>query len=328
MHAPRRSLLDYLWASPGTFVGFALGALALPFGARWSRRQGVVEVALRPAVTRAAPRLLPISAITFGHVVLGRSAAELERLRAHEHAHVAQYERWGALFLLAYPLASALQLLRGRRPYHDNAFEAEAREVAVTSRPVPVSGLATPLRFAALVAIALVAVAALMIADFGLTAKALGPPLAVTARMALVLFAAAFATAALPGWRQRHQALALAFVACHLVHLALIFARASLAARPQMLADPVGIAAYAGVLVIALHALAGARGAAWPRPAQLLAASAWWCVWAVFAATYAEPWIRDGETPAVGGMALLGALVLAAVVRLAGARFVRRETPP
>jgi hypothetical protein len=159
--ATRRSLLDYTWASPGTAIGLALGLLALIAGGRWSRQQGVVEVALRPAAAaRPARRLLPIAAITFGHVVLGRTADDLERLRAHEHAHVAQYERWGPLFLLAYPLASLLALLRGRRPYHDNAFETEAREVAMSSRQVPVSGLATRLRFAALAVIALAAAAA------------------------------------------------------------------------------------------------------------------------------------------------------------------------
>ena len=39
---------------------------------------------------------------------------------------MAQYERWGPLFLLAYPAASAWAWLRGRRPYRDNAFERPA----------------------------------------------------------------------------------------------------------------------------------------------------------------------------------------------------------
>lgn len=126
--ARRRPLAAYLWASPGTAIGLALGALALLFGARWRRHDGVAEVALRqPGTSR---RILPIVAITFGHVILGRTAADLERLRAHEHAHVAQYERWGPLLLLAYPCASLLALLRTGRPYHDNCFEIEARTVA------------------------------------------------------------------------------------------------------------------------------------------------------------------------------------------------------
>lgn len=143
MKAARRSLLDYAWASPGTALGLALGLLAILGGARWSRQQGVIEVALRPAATaRPARRLLPIVAITFGHVVLGRTAADLARLRAHEHAHVAQFERWGPLFLLAYPLASLLALLRSGRPYYDNCFEVEARAVALDATGAAADGQA------------------------------------------------------------------------------------------------------------------------------------------------------------------------------------------
>jgi hypothetical protein len=192
----------------------------------------------------------------------------------------------------------------------------------MSSQPVAVSGLSTPLRFAAIVAIALGATAGLMIADLGFTAKALGPPLQVTARMALVLFAAAFATAALPALKRVHPSLALAFVACHVVHLALILARAALAARPQMLSDPIGIAAYAGVLLIGLQAIASARGVLWSRPWQALATAAWWYVWAVFVATYAQPWIEKGEMPTPGGTVLLGTLTIAAAIRL-GARASR-----
>jgi regulator of nucleoside diphosphate kinase len=87
---------------------------------------------------------LPIVAITFGHVVLGRSAGDLERLRAHEHAHVAQYERWGPLFLIAYPLASLLALLRTGRPYHDNCFEVAARAAARRPGEAPPGGWTYP----------------------------------------------------------------------------------------------------------------------------------------------------------------------------------------
>jgi hypothetical protein len=106
--------------------------LALPMlvtGARVRAQHGVLEVAWRhgPWLARA-----PFVAITFGHMVLGRSHAELSRLRAHEHAHVRQYERWGVLFLLLYPASSVWQLLRGRRPYLDNVFEVDARAVELT----------------------------------------------------------------------------------------------------------------------------------------------------------------------------------------------------
>lgn len=141
--SPQRPLAAYLWASPCTAIGMALGVIALLCGYRWQRHDGVLEVA-RPVAAPLRPSLLPIVAITFGHVVLGRSAGDLERLRAHEHAHVAQYERWGPLFLLAYPLASLLALLRSGRPYYDNCFEMEARATARRPAEQPPGGGLTP----------------------------------------------------------------------------------------------------------------------------------------------------------------------------------------
>ena len=61
--------------------------------------------------------------------------SKLERLRAHEHAHVRQYEQWGIFFLLAYPAASVWQWLRGRRAYVDNWFEVQARRSAGQEPP-------------------------------------------------------------------------------------------------------------------------------------------------------------------------------------------------
>ena len=66
------------------------------------------------------------SAMTLGHVVLGRDRQLLDATRAHERVHVRQCERWGPLFIPAYLIASALVLLRGGRPYEDNPFEREA----------------------------------------------------------------------------------------------------------------------------------------------------------------------------------------------------------
>ena len=84
-------------------------------------------------------RRLPFNAITLGHLIAAVSAAELQRLSRHERAHVAQYERWGLLFFVAYPAASLWQWVHGRRAYFDNGFEVQAREVA--GEEIPESGL-------------------------------------------------------------------------------------------------------------------------------------------------------------------------------------------
>ena len=114
------------WASPNTLLGLSLGLLLVPFGARLRIVDGVIEIAARRAPPR---RRWPFAAITFGHVVLGTHAQELQRLRAHERVHVRQCERWGPLFLPAYLLAGAWQWLRGRDAYRDNPFEVEARRL-------------------------------------------------------------------------------------------------------------------------------------------------------------------------------------------------------
>jgi len=125
-------LARYVWAAPCTAIGLLVAFPAIVAGARVARVDGVLEVAV--ARQRKPPgkwlRALPFCAITFGHVVIGVHKSELGRLRAHEHAHVRQYERWGALFLLAYPASSLVQWLRGGRAYHDNRFEVQARREA------------------------------------------------------------------------------------------------------------------------------------------------------------------------------------------------------
>lgn len=136
-----------LWASPATLVGLVAGAGCMLAGARVRRHTGVLEVTLRGAgKARRAQRAghargarrqasspalaLPFVAITVGHVVLAASPQDQSRHRAHERVHVRQYERWGPLFLLAYPAESAWQWLRGRRAYLDNRFEVAARRLA------------------------------------------------------------------------------------------------------------------------------------------------------------------------------------------------------
>jgi hypothetical protein len=124
-------LLRYLWAAPYTLVGLLLGAVAVLFGAASQLNRGVVEIA-GGRIGRALGQLPPtlgFSAMTLGHVILAVDRSALAQLRMHEHVHVAQYERWGPLFVPAYLLSSLLQLLRGRHPYRENHFERQAYAV-------------------------------------------------------------------------------------------------------------------------------------------------------------------------------------------------------
>jgi hypothetical protein len=121
-------VLKYLWVLlPNTLLGLVLVASTLFTGGRARIVDGVVEASggfagffLRRCTFISA------SALTLGHVVIGRSDADLDASRTHERVHVRQYERWGPLFLPAYLTASVIALLSGRRAYRDNAFEREA----------------------------------------------------------------------------------------------------------------------------------------------------------------------------------------------------------
>ena len=120
--------LRYAWASPATAVGLLFSLIAIVAGARPRVVDGVVEVGggrLR-SLMASLPRCGGFGAITFGHVVIGLDHSLLRRVRAHELIHVQQYERWGVLFFPLYAASSLLQLLCGRDPYRDNAFEREA----------------------------------------------------------------------------------------------------------------------------------------------------------------------------------------------------------
>lgn len=128
-----RRLARLLWAFPNTAVGLAFLALARATGGRVRGVAGVLEA--HGGVLPRLLRVLPIgarsgTAVTLGHVVLGSCAATLAVTRAHERVHVAQYERWGPLFLPAYAAASLAALVRGRDAYLENRFEREARRIA------------------------------------------------------------------------------------------------------------------------------------------------------------------------------------------------------
>jgi len=120
------------WALPYSIIGLLLTAAALVTGGRAARVGGVLE-SHGGAVSFMLRRLVPLrggaSAMTLGHVVVGRDPGCLDRTRAHERVHVRQYEQWGPFFLPAYFTASLVAAARGRHYYRDNPFEREAREM-------------------------------------------------------------------------------------------------------------------------------------------------------------------------------------------------------
>ncbi len=121
--------IAYLWALPTTVVGLLFTLPALLTGGGLRVVNGVLEVHggfVSLFLRRCTPLRGGASAMTLGHVVLGRDRQLLDATRKHERVHVRQCERWGPLFLPAYVLAAAVLKLRGRRPYEDNPFEREA----------------------------------------------------------------------------------------------------------------------------------------------------------------------------------------------------------
>jgi hypothetical protein len=129
-----RSLV-YLWTLPTTAVGLLMLTLGAIAGGKMRHRVvgGVLEIhggSVTWFLTHCTLLRGGASAMTLGHVVLGRDERLLELTREHERVHVRQCERWGPLFLPAYGLASLLILLRGGRPYVDNPFEREAYATA------------------------------------------------------------------------------------------------------------------------------------------------------------------------------------------------------
>ena len=129
---PLRIIL-YLWVLPTTCAGL----LFLPFvrltGGGYQIIDGVLELyggMVELFLCRFTLLKGGATAMTLGHVVLGRDRAALQWSRAHERVHVRQCERWGPLFLPAYGIASVFALIRGQRAYLDNSFEREAYKLA------------------------------------------------------------------------------------------------------------------------------------------------------------------------------------------------------
>jgi hypothetical protein len=126
----------YLWVMPVTLIGLLIVLIARSSGGVQQRVDGVLEAAGGwPArvLRRGFPFSGSVAAITLGHVVVGVSLVALDATRAHERAHVRQFERWGVLMLVLYPLAGLMAALRGGNPYIDNVFEREARAAEVAA---------------------------------------------------------------------------------------------------------------------------------------------------------------------------------------------------
>jgi hypothetical protein len=130
-----RHALYVLWALPVSIWAALLLPLAV-YRAHWRLCNGVLEVS-SPALAwflsgpwfRALAGAGGFAAATIGHVVIARDAEAMTACRAHEHVHVRQCERWGALFPIAYVVAGVRAAGRARRwqaYYRDNPFELEA----------------------------------------------------------------------------------------------------------------------------------------------------------------------------------------------------------
>jgi hypothetical protein len=134
MNVRAAMFLRYLWAAPATMIGLALGTIAYMLGATVRVKNGVLEVAggRLARVVSARPHMQHLLAITFGHVIIGISHKLLADERAHEHAHVRQYERWGLLLFPLYITSSLVQIVRGRHPYWHNRFELQAFQAAAS----------------------------------------------------------------------------------------------------------------------------------------------------------------------------------------------------
>ena len=124
--------LLYIWAAPVSLPAAALALVAGACGSSLSWRNGVLEASggVLAGLLRLICPPMPIAAITLGHVVLARTAADLARSRQHELVHVRQYERWGPFLPPLYLLASLAALGRGGYPYRDNYYEREASRLA------------------------------------------------------------------------------------------------------------------------------------------------------------------------------------------------------
>ena len=119
--------LSIIWASPYSCIGLLIGGLGCLTGGKAQRQGMALEFhggLVNPFLHYVCGRW--VSAITFGHTILGRNEELLAACREHEWVHVRQYQRWGPFFGPAYLLSSLIVWMQGGRAYRDNHFEKEA----------------------------------------------------------------------------------------------------------------------------------------------------------------------------------------------------------
>lgn len=124
-----KQYLAYLWVSPITLIGLLLAIIIRATGGNIVKH-GIAWEAHNGCAAKLLWLLNPwmkIYAITLGHIIIAQDQLTATRLRAHEHAHVRQYERWGVVFPFAYVIASIIAVIRGGDAYRDNIFEGQAR---------------------------------------------------------------------------------------------------------------------------------------------------------------------------------------------------------
>jgi hypothetical protein len=125
------SLPRYIWTSPNSLIGLLFLPSVVFTDGGVQIVDGVLELhgsfiswVLRHCVLPPGGA----SAITFGHVVLGRDPEALSVTRVHERVHVRQYELWGPAFIPAYLAAAVWALVTRKSAYYGNFFEREAMQ--------------------------------------------------------------------------------------------------------------------------------------------------------------------------------------------------------
>jgi len=126
-----RSVFLYAWAFPNTCIGIPFVFMALCPGGNIRMGRGVVELS-SPLISGFLKHCIPVvggaSAMTLGHIIIGRDPESLDSARIHELVHVHQCEKWGPFFIPAYFAATFIAFCKGRDPYLGNIFEREAYE--------------------------------------------------------------------------------------------------------------------------------------------------------------------------------------------------------